>query len=56
MVANIEGNFIGDKTPEELSAKLTKIQLGKDKTYDLADFTGKVGVSMFLKWLYLHLL
>ena len=47
MVSNIEGYFVGAKTPKELSIKLTKIQLDRDKSYDMADFTGE-GWSLYL--------
>jgi len=47
MVSNIEGYFVGAKTPKELSIKLTKIQLDRDKIYDMVDFTGE-GWSLYL--------
>jgi hypothetical protein len=47
MVTNIEGYFIGAKTPRELSIKLRKIQLDRDKSYDLVDFTGE-GWSLYV--------
>lgn len=47
MVGNIEGYFIGAKTPKELSIKLRKIQLDQDKSYDLVDFTGE-GWSLYV--------
>jgi len=47
MVSNIEGYFVGAKTPKELSIKLTKIQLDRDKSYDMVDFTGE-GWSLYL--------
>ena len=46
MLANIEGYFIGAKTPKELSIKLTKTQLDRDKSYDMVDFTGE-GWSLY---------
>ena len=46
MVTNIEGYFIGAKTPKDLSIKLTKIPLDRDKSYDLVDSTGE-GWSLY---------
>jgi hypothetical protein len=47
MVTNIEGYFIGAKTPKELSTKLRKIRLDRDRSYDLVDFTGE-GWSLYV--------
>ena len=47
MVSNIEGYFVGAKTLKELSIRLTKIQLDRNKSYDMVDFTGE-GWSLYL--------
>jgi len=41
MVGNIEGYFISAKNAKELSSKLAEIQLNKDGSYNLVDFTGE---------------
>ena len=46
MVTNIEGHFIGAKTPKDLIRKLTKIQFDPDKSYGMVDFTGE-GWSLY---------
>ena len=47
MVTNIQRYFIAAKTPKELSTKLKNIQLDRDKSYDLVDFTGE-GWSLYV--------
>ena len=47
MVSNIEGYFVGAKTPKDLSIKLIKIPFDRDKSYDMVDFTGE-GWSLYL--------
>ncbi len=47
VVSNIDGVFIGAKTPEELSIELGKLHLDRDTSYDLVDFTGE-GWSLYV--------
>jgi len=41
MVGNVEGHFVGAKNAKELSSRLAEIQLNKDGSYNLVDFTGE---------------
>ena len=41
MIAKIEGHFIGAKTHKDLCTKLSKIPLGQEEIYDMADYTGE---------------
>lgn len=47
MVANINGHFIGAATPADLLVALSRINLAKDKLYDMVDGTGE-GWSLYV--------
>lgn len=47
MVANIEGQFIGAKTPKDFLNKLSQIQIDQDKSYNMVDINGE-GWSLYV--------